>query len=366
MFLVLLLVAFVLVLRILLPFAAVILVALATAGLVTPAYRRLQRLMGGFRRVAAILICLTLMAAVLVPILLTVQAVSQEALGFYKLTTVQISEESFLEVLERHQETIDRINRGLSPLGIRLTAVKIYDSLATLSVRLGGFFYRQGVSLAKGLVRLVFAFGFWLLILYYMLVDGKKLWAWLQAVLPVPMEHQQLVARRFTDMAGSILVGNGLAGLIQGVTGALVFAAVGIPGPVLWGVVMAVLAFIPIVGISLVYIPVAVILLVGSGATAALKVFVPLFIVATVVEYWLKPMLVGRRMQMHTMMVFLSILGGLDAFGPAGLVLGPLLMTGFLTLVELYCDTYHPLCEEGLEVAAGTPPGEEPEAGGEA
>ena len=359
MFLVLLLVAFLLVLRILLPFAAVILVALATVGLVHPAFRNLQRVMGGYRRVAAIVICLLLMAAVLVPILLTVQAVSQEALGFYKLTTVQLSEESFLQVLERHQDTIDRVNRALSPLGIRLTAERIYNDLATVSVKLGGFFYRQGVSLAKGLARLVFAFAFWLLILFYMLVDGKKLWAWLQAVLPVPIEHQRLVARRFTDMAGSILVGNGLAGLIQGVTGALVFAAVGIPGPVLWGVVMAVLAFIPIVGISLVYIPVSIILLVGSGTAAALKVFVPLFIVATVVEYWLKPMLVGRRMQMHTMLVFLSILGGLDAFGPAGLVLGPLLMTGFLTLVELYCESYHPFGQQEEAEAGGDPVPEE-------
>ncbi len=360
-FLALLLLALLLVLRILLPFAAVILVALATAGLVAPASRRLQKLLGGHRRLAALLICLLLMAAVLVPILLTVEAVSQEALGFYRLTTVQLSEESFLQVLERHQDTIDRVNRALAPLGIRFTAERIYDDLATVGVKLGGFFYRQGVSLAKGLARLVFAFAFWLLILFYLLVDGKKLWAWLQAVLPIPIEHQRLVAERFTGMAGSILVGNGLAGILQGLVGALVFAAAGIPGPVLWGVVMAVLAFIPIVGISLVYIPVSLILLAGSGLPAALEVFVPLFIVATVVEYWLKPMLVGRRAQMHTLLVFLSILGGLDAFGPSGLVLGPLLMTGFLTLVELYCESYHPFCEEepGTD-DAGEDPGGEP------
>jgi len=339
-----LVVALLLVLRILLPFGAVILIALVTAGLTHGIFRRLKRAFLGHGTPAALVICFALMAAVLVPTVVTLQAVSHEALGFYQMTTVQVSERGLLEILERHEESFDRINRVLGPFGVRLTPQKVYNSLAATGVKLGGFFYRQGVSLAKGLVRLVFAFFFWLLILFYLLVDGQRLREWLEIVLPVPAEHQRLVSRRFTAMAGSIIVGNGVAGLIQGLTGSIIFASAGIPGPVLWGVVMAVLAFIPIIGISLVYIPVSAILLLSGQTHRALMVFVPLLLVATVVEYWLKPMLVGRRMQMHTLLVFLSILGGMDAFGPSGLIVGPLMMTGFLTLVELYCAHYHPVC----------------------
>jgi len=345
-FLIALAVVLLFVLRILRPFGAVILIALVTAGLTRGIFARLKRLFRGHGTPAALIICTGLMASVIVPMVATVQAVSGEALGFYQMTTVQVSERGLLEILERHEESFDRVNRLLEPFGVRLSPQKLYSSLAATSVKLGGFFYRQGVSLAKGLARLVFAFFFWLLILFYLLVDGSRLWSWLEDVLPVSPEHQRLVARRFTAMAGSILVGNGVAGLIQGLVGGIVFASAGVPGPVLWGVVMAVLAFIPIIGISLVYLPVSAIFLLSGDTHRALAVFIPLLVVATIVEYWLKPMLVGRRMQMHTILVFLSILGGLDAFGPSGLIVGPLMMTGFLTLVEIYRSYYRPAALE--------------------
>ncbi len=73
-----------------------------------------------------------------------------------------------------------------------------------------------------------------------------------------------------------------------------------------------------------------------------LSLFVPLAVIATVVEYWLKPLLVGRRAQMHTLMVFLSLIGGVIVFGAVGLLLGPLMMTAFLTLVSIYRERYRP------------------------
>ena len=341
-FLILLLASLVIALRILAPFFSVLLLALVTAGLIAPSYRTLTHLLRGHRKTAAVVVCTLLMAAVLAPMFVTAQAVSHEALGFYEMTTVQLSERSLLDVLESRQATIRACNRVLEPFGVHLTAESIYRGLATVGVKLGGFFYRQGVAMAKGLVRLGFGFFFWLLSLYYLLVDGEKLYAWFFDSLPIPADQQRRVARRFIDMAGSLVIGNGLAGVVQGLAGGLVFATVGITGPVLWGVVMGVLAFIPVVGISLVYIPVTLVLLLTGQTGRALEVLVPLFLIGTVVEYWLKPHLVGRRMQMHTLLVFLSLMGGLDAFGAVGLLVGPLMMTAFLTLVELYRENYKP------------------------
>ncbi len=355
-FFVLLLAATLLVLRILAPFAWIILLALVTAGLIGPWYRKTVKVLRGHRRAAALVVCFILMAAVLVPMFVTVQAVSQEAVGFYQMTTLQLSQRSLLDLLKERREPIDRLDRLVAPFGLRITPEVVYRQLATVAVKLGGFFYRQGVSLARGLARLGFGFFFWLLILFYTLVDGEALRQWFNDVLPLPAKHQLLVSRRFTDMAGSLVIGNGLAGIIQGVVGGLVFAATGIPGPVLWGVVMGVLAFIPIVGTSLVYVPVAAVLLLAGDTARALEVLVPLAAVGTMVEYWLKPALVGRRMKMHTLLVFLSLLGGLNAFGPVGLIVGPLMMTAFITLIELYCEGYNPKCT-ALPVPAPEPPG---------
>ncbi|NOZ77721.1 MAG: AI-2E family transporter [Acidobacteria bacterium] len=339
-FFVILAIALVIVSRILAPFFSVLLLALVTAGLIVKPYQLLTRWLGGRRRLAAVLISIVMMLAVLAPMFVTVDAVSGEAVGFYQITTTQLSQRSLLDVLKSRKSQIELANRFLDPFGIHLTPEKIFRSLATVSVKLGGFFYRLGVSMAKGLVRLGFGFFFWLLSLYYLLVDGEKLDAWFIEALPIPRDQIRRVIRRFIDMAGSLVIGNGLAGLVQGLVGGLVFSLAGIPGPILWGVVMGILAFIPVVGISLIYIPTTLVLLLTGQTARAMEVLVPLALVATIVEYWLKPHLVGRRMQMHTLLVFFSLLGGLNAFGPVGLLVGPLMMTAFLTLVELYREYY--------------------------
>jgi len=330
------------VLMVLAPFFSVILLAVVASGLIRPVYRRLVTALSGRKRAAAIVICIVLLVVLLVPLFLIAQEVSQEALGIYEMSTTQLTEGRLRDMIEQRQDRIDQANRLLEPFGYTLTVDRVYDLLATLGVRIGGLFYKSGVSLAKGLVRFVFGFIFWVLILYYLLVDGRQFRTWIETTMPLPVDEQHLVAHRFMDMASSLVVGNGVAAVIQGLVGGLTFFALGLHGAVLWGVVMAILAFIPVVGISLVFIPFTIILLFAGETSRALMLFIPLSVVASIVEYWLKPLLVGRRAQMHTLLVFLSLIGGVVVFGPVGLLLGPLVMTLFLTLAWIYRERYRP------------------------
>ncbi len=330
------------VLRLLLPFVSVVLLALVAVGLLVPAHRQLARALHGERRVAAGLICLVLVVALLLPLFVIAREVSQEALNFYQLSVAQFTEENIREAIVEHQDLLDSANRVLRPLGLAVTREDVYTGLPALGARLGRFLYEQGLSMAKGLVRFVISFLIWLIVVYFLLVDGARLRQWLYQVLPLPAAEQDMLRRRFMDMASSLVVGNGVAAVIQATIGGVLFAVLGLPAPAVWGTVMWVLAFIPVIGISLVYIPAFFLLLLVGENAKAFAILIPLMIVATVVEYWLKPALVGRRAQLHTLLVLLSLLGGLEAFGPVGLLLGPLMMTAFLTLVSIYHEHYRP------------------------
>lgn len=330
------------VLRLLLPFVSVVLLALVAVGLLVPAHRQLARALHGERRVAAGLICLVLVVALLLPLFVIAREVSQEALNFYQLSVAQFTEENIREAIVEHQDLLDSANRVLRPLGLAVTREDVYTGLPALGARLGRFLYEQGLSMAKGLVRFVISFLIWLIVVYFLLVDGARLRQWLYQVLPLPAAEQDMLRRRFMDMASSLVVGNGVAAIIQATIGGVLFAVLGLPAPAVWGTVMWVLAFIPVIGISLVYIPAFFLLLLVGENAKAFAILIPLMIVATVVEYWLKPALVGRRAQLHTLLVLLSLLGGLEAFGPVGLLLGPLMMTAFLTLVSIYHEHYRP------------------------
>jgi len=336
----------VVVVMVLAPFFSVILLAVVAAGLIRPSYLKLVRAFKGRQLAAAVLICILLLVVLLVPAFFIAHEVSQEALAIYELSTTQLTQEKLLEVLGNRQQQLDRLNLILEPFGAKLTIEKVYDLLAAVGVRIGGFFYKQGVSLAGHLVRFAFGFIFWVLVVFYLLVDGDTFRKWIEGTFPLPVDEQRLVADRFMDMASSLVIGNGFAAVIEGLAGGLVFAILGLQGPILWGVVMAILAFIPVVGISLIFIPFTIFLLIAGETTRAFLLFVPLAGVATAVEYWLKPLLVGRRAEMHTLLVFLSLIGGIMTFGAVGLLLGPLMMTAFLTLAGIYRERYRRFASE--------------------
>jgi predicted PurR-regulated permease PerM len=330
------------VLRLLAPFLGVILLGLVAAGLLEPLYRRLTTVLGGRRHLAAIVICLLLVVALLLPLFLIGREVSTEALTFYELSTTQLTSGTLLESMQDNQEQLDRLNRLLAPIGISLTPADLNDQLTAIGVRAGAFFYKQGVSLAKGLLRFVVGFLVWAIVVYFLLVDGNTLRGWFHETIPLPADEQDTLSGRFIDMSASLVIGNGVAATIQALIGAGLFAILGLPGPALWGVVMWILAFIPVIGISLVYIPAWAVLMLAGETGSAFAVLILLMLVATIVEYWLKPVLIGRRAQLHPLLVAMSMLGGFEAFGAVGIFLGPLMMTAFLTLVSIYREHYRP------------------------
>ncbi len=128
--------------------------------------------------------------------------------------------------------------------------------------------------------------------------------------------------------------------MIPGMFGGIVFTIFGIPSPFLWGVVMALLAVLPIVGIGVVFLPVAGYLLLVGRIGAGIFFIIFYFLLSGGIEYFFKPKIVGSRVQMHTLLVFLSIIGGLQLFGILGIIYGPLVMTGFLTLTDIYKTSY--------------------------
>jgi predicted PurR-regulated permease PerM len=152
---------------------------------------------------------------------------------------------------------------------------------------------------------------------------------------------------KFKGMAGAILIGNGFGGFIQGVLGGVVFWIFGLPSAFLWGVIMGLLAFLPIIGIGVVFIPTAVYLILKGKLAAGIFFVVFYLILSMGVEYVFKPKLVGQRVKMHPLLVFFAIIGGLKLFGIIGIIYGPLVVTGFLTLAEIYRSSYQTLVESG-------------------
>jgi predicted PurR-regulated permease PerM len=113
---------------------------------------------------------------------------------------------------------------------------------------------------------------------------------------------------------------------------------------------MGLLAFLPIIGIGVVFVPTSIYLFLKGNTAASLFLFAIYLILSVGTEYFFKPKLVGKQVHMHPLLVFFAIIGGLKLFGLLGIIYGPLIVTAFLTLAEIYQANYQQLVEEKRSV----------------
>jgi len=208
-------------------------------------------------------------------------------------------------------------------------------SLRQIFVSWGGAILSNAVS---GAVHLLII----LVMVFYLLMDGQKLKLFLFDLSPLPDDEDAALVDTFKKVSRGVVVGNGLGSLVQGVLGGLAMAVAGLPSPVLWGGVMTFFAFLPLVGISVVVIPASIHLYLLGKQGPALAFFLFCTAQGFVVENVVKTKMMGSAMRMHDLLVFLSILGGLAAFGVVGLIYGPLIVMMFMTLSEMYQRRYRP------------------------
>ena len=146
--------------------------------------------------------------------------------------------------------------------------------------------------------------------------------------------------RKFTSVTQAMVVGTLLIGLLQGTLAGAAFAVAGVSNAVFWGTMMAVLSIIPGVGSALVWVPASIVLMVQGAYGAGIGLMVFCALVVGGVDNLLRPALVGKHTDMHELMIFFGTLGGLFTFGMAGLLIGPLIASLFITIWEIYGEAF--------------------------
>jgi predicted PurR-regulated permease PerM len=319
------------------PFLSIIVSAAVVTGVFQPVYVILRRWLRP--AYASGITCVLIFFILFVPIVLFVGILSNEAFNLYEQAKGAALKDQISQLIAGSR-LIDRTNDWLAPFHVRLSTDAINSSLSELGRIVGLFLYQQASSIATNVLAFLVNFFFMLLIAFYLLIDADRLLGFIVDLTPLPDEHDRQLILKFKDMAGAILIGNGLAGLIQGGIGGVALALFGFQSPILWGVIMALVAFLPIVGIGLVFVPAALYLFLKGQIVAGIMLLTIYALLSGLIEYGFKPKLVGKRVQMHSLLVFLAIMGGLKLFGILGIVYGPLVMTAFLTLTDIYRENY--------------------------
>jgi predicted PurR-regulated permease PerM len=173
-------------------------------------------------------------------------------------------------------------------------------------------------------------------LLFYFLRDRKVALDWLRELSPLSEAEMSELFDRVTATVQATLYGTVAVAVVQGTLGGLIFWLLGLPTPLFWGLVMGVLAVVPVLGAFVVWVPAAIFLALDGSWGKALVLSAWGAVVIGGIDNLLYPMLVGNRLKLHTIPTFFSIVGGLILFGPSGLLLGPLAVTATVFFLEIW------------------------------
>ena len=319
------------------PFVSTIILAAVVTGVFSPVYSYFCRKIRP--SLASLLTCVLIFFIIFVSIVFFVGILSKEEYDVYLMAKGAVLSDNIRNIIEGSM-VLEKANLILSNFDIKFTGEELNKTISEAGREIGLFLYEQARAITSNILKFLVNSFFMLLIIYYLLIDKDRLHSFILNISPLPDDQDDKLFQKFKDMAGAILIGNGLGGLIQGILGGIVFAIFGLKSPFFWGVIMGLVAFLPIVGIGVIFIPAALYLFLVGRIASGIFFIIFYIILSGGIEYIFKPKLVGQRVQMHTLLVFLSIIGGLKLFGILGIIYGPLIITAFLTLTDIYKTSY--------------------------
>lgn len=314
------------------PFVSALAWALALAVLFTPFQCWLE---SKFKHpnIAAVVAVLVIGAIVVIPATFVVQHLVVQATKGTEIIEKKISSGEWRRAIEaqpRLSPIAEIIEEDLDLQG----AVK---TLASWLSTTAGYIVSGSVFQAVN-----FCIVFYLL--FFFLRDRRLALHSLLVLSPLSKIEMENMFERISGTIHATVYGTLAVSSIQGVLGGLMFWWLGLPAPLLWGVVMAILAVIPMLGAFVVWIPAALFLTMEGSWGKALILTVWGMLVVGTIDNLLRPVLVSNRLKLHTVLAFISVVGGLMLFGPAGLILGPVA----LTITTVLLETWHSRADDML------------------
>jgi predicted PurR-regulated permease PerM len=323
--------------EILSPFLTSILWAIFLAMALYPVFRKLQRLLKKKGALSAGIMTLFVLTVIVLPFGLLMASLAVEVVEVYHRVEEMIKTGQLQTYMEKIGEVpifkwiLMRLNLSLDSF-----QKEPLDFLLKNLQQISTFLFNQTTKIIKGLSTFIIGFFFTLLSLYYLFKDGERLFERLKEVIPLPSNERDLLIHRFKDMVFATIYGGILIAIIQGLLGGLSFWILGLSSPIFWGTAMSFLSFIPIGGTALIWIPASILLLIQGAFLKGIVLLALGVFGISMVDNLLRPFFISTRTKIHPLLLFFAVLGGIQVFGLIGLVAGPLIVTLFLTLIEIY------------------------------
>ena len=325
------------------PFLMPILWAMILAHLMFPVHNRFTKLLHGREALSASLMTLAIMLIVVLPVIMLSLVLVDEVIDAQKALVAWI-EGGGIKRLPELIAGLPVVGGMIQDLLTRagVSGVNIEEKLAQSAATLKTFAVQQGAMLAMNLLEFILNFLIMFIMLFVLLKDGRTAVMALHRVIPLRHSHKDRIFARVDRTVRAVVKGIVITAVAQGLLAGLAYGVLGVPFTILLTAMTAVIAPFPIGGAALVWLPVALYLFWVGPAWTGVAMLVWGTGVVTMVDNFLKPILIGQEAELPLVLLLFSLLGGLAAYGLIGLFLGPVILGLLLTAIEIYEQDYLP------------------------
>lgn len=322
------------------PFVMILLFSAIVATVTFPIYDWVTKLVKGRRTLAAVITCLLVVFAIIVPIVLFLLLLVGQAVDLYQLVNNYLQNVDFGALLLKWQKgnlfyDLAGNNRDQLLAFIQQNMEGLKTGVAESAKYISSFAAKQSAKMLADVGYSLFNLLFMFFTLFFLYRDGRYLLYKILHLSPIPMKYEKELCTKFLEISKATLFGTFLTAVAQGMVAWIGFWIAGVPSAFFWGTAVSLFSLVPTVGTALVWFPMGVIMLAG-GDLWGIFVLIWGFTLVSTVDNVLRVIFIGSSAKLNPLLTFVSVFGGILAFGLIGVVLGPMILVLFMTLLHVY------------------------------
>ena len=323
------------------PFSAAISWAAILVFAFYPVFEKIKKFPHSNPSLAAFVTTLLVILIVVLPSAVVIVSLMKEAVELYYRINNYLSAGNLERLLEQTHKTMtsdwaQKLWADWIPFQTNVTSLVL-----GVAKNIANFSALQLATLTKNLIFLIFNLFLIALLLFFFFRDGNAMYDFLYQMIPMAKRNKQALSKKINETLSAVIRGQFLTSIIQGMLTGLSFWILGLPLPFLFGCLTFIASMIPITGTATVWGPFVIYLFMAQEFQKAILLLIIGVVGISLIDNFLKTMLIGEKTKLPIFLLFLGILGGMKLYGFTGIFLGPVVLSLFFVLAKIYREEYH-------------------------
>lgn len=324
---------------ILLPFLKPFFWASVIAFTFYPTYEKLRKTTSWNENLSSMVVTLSIFFIFAPFTIFIIYNLIQEAFLLYNWLKNYI-ENNQLEVLISHIRSFKIIQRVESILHWDIIEENFKEWILNSANMVGRFTAKQVAIFTKNILFGIVNFFLTFFLIFFAFRDGKKIYDFFYRVIPLDEETKKEIFEHITETFSAVIRGQIVTAIVQSAIAGLVFWALGLPLPIFFAALSFLVSLVPVLGAAAVWVPFTIYLfMIGSTTKALILLFLGTFVIS-LADNFLKPLLIGRKIKLPYLLLFLGILGGLQVYGMVGVFVAPIVLSLLFVLIRAYREKF--------------------------